>query len=137
MILLFTAFLIGVLFGIGLTISEMINPARVIGFLDIAGQWDLTLAAVMAGALAVTMPMFPLVLRRGRPMWSSDFFLPSKSAVDRPLVLGAAIFGVGWGLAGFCPGPALAGMASGNPSVYLFVVAMVLGQWLAGRMIRS
>jgi uncharacterized membrane protein YedE/YeeE len=137
MILLFTAFIAGALFGIGLTISEMINPARVIGFLDVTGRWDPTLALVMGGALAVTMPLFPLVLRRNRPVWSGQFYLPVKSEIDRPLVLGAAIFGVGWGLAGFCPGPALAAMASGIPSVYVFVIAMVLGQWLAGRTIRQ
>lgn len=134
MIPLFTALMTGTLFGLGLTISEMINPARVIGFLDVTGRWDPTLAFVMGGALAVTMPLFPLVLRRARPAWSSEFYLPAKLNIDRPLVLGAAIFGVGWGLAGFCPGPALAGLVSGNAGVCLFVLAMIAGQWLAGRM---
>lgn len=131
---LFTAFISGILFGLGLTLSEMINPARVIGFLDVAGRWDPTLGFVMAGALAVTMPLFPVVLRRGKPVWSGKFYLPTNLAIDRPLVLGAAIFGVGWGLAGFCPGPALAGTVSGNAGVYLFVIAMLAGQWLASRM---
>jgi uncharacterized protein len=137
MMLLITAFAVGILFGTGLTVSEMINPARVIGFLDIAGRWDPTLAFVMAGALAVTVPIFPLILRRRRPVMCGEFYLPTSVKIDRPLITGAAIFGVGWGLAGFCPGPALAGLASGNGGVYLFVVAMIAGQWLAGRVTSS
>ena len=121
------------MFGLGLTLSEMINPARVIGFLNVAGPWDPTLGFVMAGALTVTMPLFPFVLRRGKPIWSGKFYLPTNLAIDRPLVLGAAIFGVGWGLAGFCPGPALAATASGNAGVFLFVIAMLVGQWLVSR----
>jgi uncharacterized protein len=135
--LIFAAFASGILFGTGLTISEMINPARVIGFLDIAGRWDPTLAFVIAGALAVTLPGFSMVLRRQRPVLDWQFHLPVKSAIDRPLILGAAIFGVGWGLSGLCPGPALAGLASGIPAVYGFVIAMVAGQWLAGRAIHE
>ncbi len=137
MILIFAAFASGILFGIGLTISEMINPARVVGFLDITGRWDPTLAFVMAGALAVTLPGFPLVLRRQRPLLSRQFYLPGKTPIDPPLIIGAAIFGVGWGLSGLCPGPALAGLASGNPPVYGFVIAMVAGQWLAGQAIHD
>jgi uncharacterized membrane protein YedE/YeeE len=133
--LLLTSFIAGTLFGIGLTVSEMINPARVIGFLDIAGRWDPTLAFVMAGALAVTVPAFPLVLRRQRPAVAQQFYLPTKSKIDSRLILGAAIFGAGWGLAGFCPGPALAGLASANPAVYLFVAAMLAGQWIAGTIV--
>jgi uncharacterized membrane protein YedE/YeeE len=129
----FTSFVIGTIFGLGLTISEMINPARVIGFLDITGQWDPTLAFVMAGALAVTLPLFRFILRRPSPALDCQFYLPAKSAIDRPLIIGAAIFGVGWGLAGICPGPALAGLASGNPSILLFVAAMVAGQWIGAK----
>jgi uncharacterized membrane protein YedE/YeeE len=130
---LITALLIGTLFGLGLSISEMINPARVIGFLDIAGRWDPTLMFVMGGALAVTLPGYALILRRGRPLLDSHFFLPTKQALDRPLILGAVIFGIGWGLGGICPGPALAALASGSPGIVIFVVAMIAGQWLAGR----
>ena len=128
-----TAFAVGVIFALGLTISEMINPGRVIGFLDVAGHWDPTLLLVMAGALVITVPIFPVILRRPKPLLAAQFTLPTKTRLDLPLVLGAAVFGAGWGLAGFCPGPALAALASGSPTVILFVVAMILGQWLVSR----
>jgi uncharacterized membrane protein YedE/YeeE len=126
-----SALFIGALFGFGLAVSEMIDPARVIGFLDVAGLWDPTLLFVMGGALALTVPAFPLILRRARPLLAAFFALPTKSKLDGSLIAGAIIFGVGWGIAGFCPGPALAALASGSPSVALFVVAMIGGQWLA------
>jgi len=128
-----TALLTGMLFGLGLSISGMINPARVIGFLDVAGRWDPTLVFVMGGALAVTLPAFAFILRRPRPLLDPMFFLPTQRDIDGQLLFGAALFGVGWGLGGFCPGPALAALASGSPAVSLFVLAMVGGQWLAGR----
>jgi uncharacterized protein len=131
MIQIAVAFAVGVLFALGLVVSEMINPARVIGFLDVTGRWDPTLLLVMAGALAITLSSFPLILRRTKPLLATQFSLPTKSRIDSPLIFGAVIFGVGWGLAGFCPGPALAALASGSVSVILFVIAMVLGQWLA------
>jgi uncharacterized membrane protein YedE/YeeE len=112
----------------------MINPARVIGFLDLAGRWDATLLWVMGGALAVTVPFYPLILRRARPLLDREFSLPTKSAIDRPLIVGAALFGIGWGLGGFCPGPALAALATGSSSVVLFVLAMIAGQWLTARL---
>jgi uncharacterized membrane protein YedE/YeeE len=124
-----SALIIGTIFGLGLAISQMVNPARVIGFLDVAGRWDPTLIFVMGGALLLTAPIFPVVLRR-KPFLAEQFSLPTKVDIDRPLLLGAIIFGVGWGLGGFCPGPALAALASGSPSVALFVVAMIAGQWL-------
>jgi hypothetical protein len=126
-----SALFIGALFGLGLAVSEMIDPARVIGFLDVAGRWDPTLLFVMGGALALTVPAFPLILRRARPLLAYFFALPTKSKLDGSLIAGAMIFGVGWGIAGFCPGPALAALASGSPSVALFVIAMIAGQWLA------
>jgi len=132
MALALSSFAVGMIFGLGLAISEMINPARVIGFLDVAGRWDPTLMLVMGGALAITLPAFTLILRRQRPLLDGHFFLPTKRDIDRPLLLGAAVFGIGWGLGGFCPGPALAALASGSPGVLLFVCAMVIGQWLAG-----
>lgn len=128
-----SAFLTGALFGLGLAISEMIDPARVIGFLDVAGQWDATLLLVMGGALAVTVPGFPLILRRPQPLLAAQFILPTKDKIDGPLIGGAVIFGAGWGLAGFCPGPALAALASLSPTVVSFVAAMIVGQWLASR----
>ena len=131
MTLVATSLAVGILFGLGLSLSEMVNPARVIGFLDVAGAWDGTLLFVKGGALAVTVPFYPMVLRRSRPLLARDFTLPTKKAIDKPLIVGAAIFGIGWGLGGFCPGPALAGLASGSPGVILFVVAMIAGQWIA------
>ena len=128
-----SSFVIGIFFGLGLAVSEMINPARVIGFLDVAGRWDPTLMFVMGGALAVTLPAFAFILRRRRPLLDGEFFLPTKRDIDRQLILGAALFGIGWGLGGFCPGPALASLASGSPAVFLFVLAMIAGQWLASR----
>ena len=128
-----SSFAIGMLFGLGLSVSEMINPARVIGFLDVAGRWDSTLLFVMGGAVAVTMPLFALIERRAKPLLARQFALPVKRQIDRPLIIGAVIFGVGWGLGGFCPGPAIAGLASGSSGVFLFVVAMIGGQWLARR----
>ncbi len=130
-----TALMTGVLFGFGLSLGEMINPARVIGFLDVAGRWDATLLCVMGGALLVTAPLYPLILRRPRPLLDRRFFLPAKSTIDRPLIVGAAIFGIGWGLGGFCPGPALAALSTASSSVILFVLAMLGGQWLAGRFV--
>lgn len=127
----------GIIFGFGLGLSEMINPARVIGFLDVAGRWDATLLFVMGSALAVTVPLYPLILRRSRPLLAREFVLPTKKAIDKPLIVGAAIFGIGWGLGGFCPGPALAGLASGNWSVLLFVGAMIASQWLGARLARD
>jgi uncharacterized protein len=127
------AFVVGIIFAIGLAVSEMINPARVIGFLDVAGRWDPTLLLVMTGALAVTVPLFPVILRRSKPLLATQYGLPTQTRIDKRLIFGAAVFGIGWGLAGFCPGPALAALASGSSSVILFVLAMVVGQWLASR----
>jgi uncharacterized membrane protein YedE/YeeE len=127
---LLTSFLMATLFGFGLSVSEMINPARVLGFLDLAGDWDPTLLLVMAGALAVTVPVFPIILRRRAPVLEEQFSLPVKTKIDARLMTGAALFGAGWGLAGFCPGPALAALASASPAVFLFVASMIAGQWV-------
>lgn len=128
-----SAFLVGTVFGFGLAVAEMTNPARVVGFLDVTGRWDPTLLLVMAGALAVTLPLFPLIVRRPAPLLASSFHLPKRSDIDRSLLAGAAIFGIGWGMAGFCPGPALAALVTASPSVILFVAAMFFGQWLVSR----
>lgn len=133
MVQLAAAFVVGIIFALGLAVSEMINPARVIGFLDVAGRWDPTLLLVMTGALAVTVPLFPAILRRSKPFLAARYSLPTQTRIDWRLIIGAAIFGAGWGLAGFCPGPALAALASGSPSVILFVLAMIAGQWLVAR----
>ena len=120
----------GALFGLGLTISGMVNPAKIIGFLDFAGDWDPTLAFVMGGALLVAVPAFRLILKRPRPVLADAFDLPIKKDVDPRLLAGSAIFGVGWGLAGFCPGPAVTALTSGLAPVFAFVAAMVAGMAL-------
>lgn len=124
----FAALLAGTLFGLGLAISQMMDPARVIGFLDVTGQWDPTLALVMGGALAVAVPGFWLVLKQPHPLLSDHFSLPTKRDLDPALVGGAALFGLGWGLAGFCPGPAIAALSVGSGPVVTFVLAMIAGQ---------
>jgi uncharacterized membrane protein YedE/YeeE len=123
--------LAGIIFGAGLALSDMVNPARVLNFLDIAGSWDPTLIFVMAGGLTITTLGYRLVFRRRSPLFSDKFNLPTAQQIDLPLVAGAAVFGVGWGLAGICPGPALADLATLEPQVLLFVVAMLAGMVLA------
>jgi uncharacterized membrane protein YedE/YeeE len=105
----------------------MINPAKVLGFLDVLGAWDPTLLCVMGGALAVTFPAFGWVLKQPRPLLAQRFYLPTRRDIDARLVSGALLFGVGWGLAGLCPGPAIAGLASGRGDIEIFVIAMLAG----------
>lgn len=123
--------LAGVIFGAGLTLSDMVNPARVLNFLDVAGSWDPTLIFVMAGGLAVTALGYRLIFRRGSPVFGDKFNLPTQRQIDLPLVGGAALFGVGWGLAGICPGPALVDLVTLEPKVLLFGAAMLAGMILA------
>ena len=120
----------GLVFGAGLLISEMVQPAKVLGFLDIFGAWDPSLAVVMMGALAVSTPGFILAKRRTRPLLAAKSLWPTKMGLDRPLVIGSALFGIGWGLVGLCPGPALESLATLSPSVFAFVVAMAAGMGL-------
>ena len=117
----------GFIFGLGLCVSRMTDPAVVQGFLDIAGAWDPTLMFVMAGGVAVTFVGYRYVLRRKHPLWAAKFPPAVSGTIDAPLLSGAAIFGVGWGLAGYCPGPAVVSLASGRRAVILFVVAMLAG----------
>ena len=117
----------GALFGLGLAVSGMVDPQKVIGFLDVAGAWDPTLAFVMGGALLVVVPAFRLILKRPRPVLADEFELPTKKDVDARLLGGSALFGVGWGLSGFCPGPAVTALATGLTPVFAFVVAMIAG----------
>lgn len=134
---IFFALLSGILFGLGLAVSGMVNPAKVLAFLDVAGDWDPTLAFVMLGALAVTTPAFRVVLKRSGPWFAPRFALPTKTDLEPRLVLGAALFGVGWGLAGLCPGPAITDLVTSRGSVFLFVAAMLAGamfhDWLDAR----
>lgn len=116
----------GLLFGVGLILSGMIDPAKVQNFLDIAGAWDPSLAFVMAGAIGVAAPGFWLVRKRAAPVADTHFHVPPADApIDRRLLIGAGVFGIGWGLAGFCPGPALASLSLGAPATLVFVAAMV------------
>jgi uncharacterized membrane protein YedE/YeeE len=117
----------GALFGLGLAVSGMVDPAKVIGFLDVAGDWDPTLAFVMGGALLVTIPAFRLIFKRPSPVLADEFELPTKKDLDARLLGGSALFGVGWGLSGFCPGPAVTALATGLTPVFAFVVAMLAG----------
>ena len=138
----------GLLFALGLLLSGMAQPAKVIGFLNLAGlaqgefpgAWDPSLAFVMGGAVMVTLLAFRLTPARAgqqrRPWFSSRFELPQQERIDAPLLQGAVIFGVGWGLAGYCPGPALATLLVGGQDIWLFVPAMLAGMWLARRMAR-
>src|SRR3977135_4009225 len=122
--------LCGLLFGAGLLISGMVQPTKVLGFLDILGAWDPSLAVVMAAALAVSVPGFVLVQERSRLWRAKQYFWPSKSEIDLPLLTGAALFGVGWGLVGLCPGPALESLATLSLPVIVFVIAMAGGMAL-------
>lgn len=124
---LLTALLSGLLFGLGLTVSGMVNPAKVLGFLDFAGHWDPSLALVMAAAIPVAALGFAVGKRRQAPLCTPAFAGPTKSRVDARLVAGAVLFGIGWGLAGFCPGPALASMGFGRWQIVVFVAAMLAG----------
>lgn len=128
-----TALGIGAIFGIGLAISGMLNPEKVRGFLDITRQWDPSLMFVMIGGIAVTLVGFPLVLKRPKPVLAELFQLPSLTKIDRPLLVGAALFGIGWGLGGLCPGPALAALSIEFSQVVLFVVMMLAGLWIGGK----
>lgn len=125
----------GVVFGLGLAVSGMMNPAKVLGFLDFAGDWDPTLALVMGGALLVAVPAFRLAPGRRRPLFSREFQFPGKSGIDPRLVWGSALFGLGWGLVGFCPGPAVAALSSGLVPVFVFLGAMLAGMFLYERML--
>lgn len=120
----------GLLFGAGLAISDMVNPARVLAFLDIAGAWDPTLAFVMAGAVLASAIGYAVSRRRRAPLFGARFFIPENRLLDRQLIGGAALFGIGWGLVGYCPGPAVAGLVFGMWQPWLFVVAMLAGMML-------
>jgi uncharacterized protein len=135
---LIVQFFIGLLFGTGLVVSGMSNPEKVLSFLDLAavrsGQWDPSLAFVMAAGVIVTFLGYKFVLKRERPVFAGQFHLPHAKGIDAPIVVGPAIFGVGWGLAGFCPGPAFTAVGTGSRGAIVFVVAMI-GGMLAARLL--
>ena len=121
------ALITGLVFGIGLIVAGMTNPAKVLGFLDLAGRWDPSLALVMAGAILVALPAFRIAARRRQSLLGEPMRLPTATRIDRRLVLGSLAFGAGWGLAGFCPGPALASLATGAVQPLIFCAAMLAG----------
>lgn len=125
-----SAFGAGLLFGIGLWVSGMAIPKKVLDFLDVTGNWDPSLLLVMAGAVAVTLAAFRPALRRAKPLFGERFVVPTRKDVDLPLVAGAALFGLGWGVAGYCPGPAVTALSNLTLEVFVFVAAMVAGGWL-------
>ena len=127
---LLMALLAGLLFGLGLILSGMTNPAKVLGFLDLAGNWDPSLAFVMGGALLVGSLVFPFATKRPKSILGEALRLPTATRIDRRLMLGGLTFGVGWGLAGYCPGPALASLAQGGTKPLLFFAAMLVGMAL-------
>lgn len=131
-----STFIAGLIFGAGLTVSQMVNPTKVIAFLDITGDWDPSLAFVMGGALLVTFIGYKFVLKSRTPFFDERFRLPTRKDIDGPLIIGAALFGIGWGLAGLCPGPALASLSFAGQNGLIFVASM-LGSIAAFRMVKA
>lgn len=132
----FLVFIVGLLFGAGLTISNMINPNKVLNFLNVTGHWDPTLLIVMVVALTTTFLGYQFILKRNKPVFDSGFHVPKKRRIDKNLVFGSIIFGVGWGLAGYCPGPSISALALFNMDAVYCVIGMVVGslaynQWRA------
>jgi hypothetical protein len=127
MVRILTGLVAGLLFGMGLAVSEMINPAKVLNFLDVFGRWDASLAFVMLSAVVISAIGYHLAFRRKRPLFEPQFMLPTRQDIDLRLLVGSAIFGIGWGLGGYCPGPAISGLGFGALESIVFVTAMVAG----------
>lgn len=121
----------GSIFGIGLTVSSMTNPAKVIGFLNITDKWDPSLMFVMIGAIAISAPFFYLLRNKTKPLFDLNFETPNITIIDKKLILGASMFGIGWGMVGFCPGPAIASLALSKPLSIIFVIAMASGFYMS------
>ena len=134
---IFIAIIAGLLFGFGMGLSQMMDPARAIGFMDITGVWDPTLLFVLPGALLVAIIAFRLIFRRAQPLLDTKFYVPTRRDIDRPLIMGAVIFGIGWGISGYCPGPAVSGLTLGTVNPYIFLVSLVAGSftytWFSNR----
>jgi len=134
---LITALIAGLLFGFGLSISQMVNPQKVLNFLDVSGNFDPSLALVMIGALVVFASGYRLLISpKSQPLLAEKFHLPNAKTIDKPLIVGAIIFGLGWGLVGICPGPALANVLGGDIKMLGFIAAMVIGMKVSGRLTR-
>ena len=130
-----SALIAGGLFGIGLSVSGMANPDKVMNFLNLLGNWDPSLLLVLGGAVVTTFIGYRLVLKRGRPLFEEKFYMPGNTVIDKQLILGAVLFGTGWGMTGFCPGPALAGLGFGVYEPWLFVGSMLIGYILVEKFI--
>ncbi|MGB3534651.1 MAG: YeeE/YedE family protein [Microcoleaceae cyanobacterium] len=128
------ALLSGIVFGFGLGLSQMIERERILGFLDITGEWDPTLIFVFGGAVSVTLLGFRYILQQPHPLLSRKFYLPSRKKIDLPLILGSAIFGMGWGISGYCPGAGLTALVLGIFNPVLFLIAMIFGAWSSQKM---
>ena len=134
---LITAFLFGLVFAVGLGLGGMTQPVKIIGFLDVTGHWDPSLAFVMGGAVTVSLLLFPSILKRSAPVLGTRFVLPEKKTIDLRLLGGAGLFGIGWGLSGYCPGPALVSLVTAAPPVVVFVAAMAVGLALGQRLLHE
>lgn len=133
-----SALIAGLLFGAGLTISTMVDPARVLGFLDVFGNWDPTLVFVMAGGLSVYLPVYYMYVKpRQKTVFGEPCYIPKNTKVDRKLIIGASLFGVGWGLSGICPGPAIVNLSGGLSGILMFVFTMLVGMILASLISRK
>lgn len=130
MLKILSALVAGVIFGVGLALSQMVNPNKVINFLDVTGQWDPSLMFVLGGAVLTTTLAYRFIFSRGKPLLADDFQLPTLLQIDRPLIIGAALFGIGWGVIGYCPGPAVASLGFGFQEPLLVVVSMLVGMLL-------
>lgn len=124
---LISAFVCGLIFSLGLGMAGMTQPTKIIAFLDVAGSWDPSLLFVMAGAVSLGLVLFPSVLKRRAPILGTKFLMPEKAGVDTRLLTGSALFGIGWGLSGLCPGPALVSLVTAQPAVFVFVSSMIAG----------
>lgn len=129
------ALLSGMLFGLGLALSHMVDPNKVLNFLDVSGHWDPSLLFVMVGAVSVAMIAFRFILKRPTPLWSTSFQLPQKQSLDLRLIAGAAIFGIGWGMSGYCPGPSVTGLSLFSSESVIMVLAIYLGFFVAHRLL--
>jgi uncharacterized membrane protein YedE/YeeE len=127
------ALVAGIVFALGLGLSGMTQPSKVLGFLDVAGPWDPSLMFVMAGAVLFGLVVFPPILRRSHPLFEGSFHLPTRKTIDARLIVGAAVFGVGWGLSGYCPGPAVVSVVTGAPATLVFVASMLVGMTVFAR----
>ena len=134
---LIVAVISGLLFGFGLSLSEMTNRHRVLGFLDVTGNWDASLVFVMGGAVLVTLVSFRFILKRSAPLFDESFHLPVKKHIDKNLIGGSALFGIGWGIAGYCPGPAIAGLLSLSLNPLLFFLCFIAGSCLARAVVKT